>query len=168
MVSNIIIVKTSIIFKNFDNFRTFIMISNITSSWEHKCRNQKRTWYIAFSTSYLSVYEVKLHLICMVRVWYMIIVLKYKTKSGYNLPQHTRKCTFEYNNMPQTEYKYHELVLIVITIHFIWNNDNNMSISNKIKKITWKNHEFHDFVLYFSTIIIYYTLTMHIKCSLTS
>ena len=81
MVSSIIIVKTSIIFKNFDNFRTFIMISNITSSWEHKCRNQKRTWYIAFGTSYLSVYEVKLHLICMVRVWCMIIVLKYKTKS---------------------------------------------------------------------------------------
>ena len=81
VVSSIIIMKTSIIFKNFDNFRTFIMISNITSSWEHKCRNQKRTWYIAFGTSYLSVYEVKLHLICMVRVWCMIIVLKYKTKS---------------------------------------------------------------------------------------
>ena len=43
-----------------------------------------------------------------------------------------------------------------------------MSISNKIKKITWKNIEFHDFVLYFSTIIIHHILTMHIKCSLTS
>ena len=81
VMNSIIIMKTSIICKNLGNFRTVIFMLNITSPYGHKCGNRKQTSENAMDTSYISVYEVKLHFKYMGRVWCMIIVLKFEKKS---------------------------------------------------------------------------------------
>ena len=84
VMNSIIIMKTSIIFKNLGNFFwTVIQILNITSSYGHKCGNRKQTSDNALDTPYVSVYEVKLHFKHMVRVWCMIIVLNFEKKSWW-------------------------------------------------------------------------------------